>query len=312
MVLEETGTGGQLCNIGHLGVIFIGEDAIHLVTPECTDRITYLSHCGVGAVCKGIGNVVFPFKSQHAVVVEGGVQAKVVAKIVADIVGPFEGELNAGVEHLAVVCKQGGYTAAGGNRSVENNAVGDAVIEINVTCQAAAKECEVGTDVGLGDYLPAQVILIYRLCADAIHQSVTKHCGGCNSGGAGNVDVVGRDIVVTQHTPAGAEFQVIEGLLALHERFVRNDPAQTDGGEEAPFLLILGAAVGTEGDGGQVAVLVTVGATGEERETVVAACAIGGSLVLVGAVHQIAGLIVIVGDEASRCTAYAGTGPPLR
>ena len=228
MILEESCAGGKLCYVGHLGVIFVLEDAVYLIAPEGSDGVAHLGHGCVSTVGEGSRDIVSSFKCEHAVVVEGGVQAQIVAKVVADIVGPLEGHLDAGIEHFSIICEQGGHTAAGGHGCMEHNAVSDAVVEVYVAREAVLKECKVGTDVGLGHDFPFQIILVNRLCADAVHEGVTKHCRRVHSGVAGDIDVVCGDIVVTEHTPAGAQLEKVEGLVALHERLVGHYPAQAD------------------------------------------------------------------------------------
>ena len=224
--------------------------------------------------------------------VDGGVDAKVVAKV-ANGIGPLEGKLYTLVQDLAVVGEEGCHAAARCDGSVEHHVVRNPAVEVKFTAEAVVHKGEVRTGVGLSDHLPAEVVLVNRLGAHAVNHRLAEYRRRAHTGLAHYVHVVGGDVVVTKHTPAGAEFQVINSL-ALHERFVGNVPAKAHGREDAPLFLILGAAVGTEGNGCKVFLLIIIGTTGEGRHAVVAAGAVACVLVLVGAVLEVTGSIVIV------------------
>ena len=188
---------------------------------------------------------------------------------------------------------------------MEHHVVGYPAIEIQLTAQAVPEEGEIGTEVGFGDNFPLEVVLVHGLCAHAVNDGLSEDCRRAHAGLAHDVDVVCGDVVVTKHTPAGAEFQVVDAL-SLHEVLVGNVPSKADGREDAPLLLILGAAVGTEGDGGKVFLLVVVCTAGEGGYAVVPRGPVAGVLVLVGTVAEVAGGIVkvryAVGSSGEGCS----------
>ena len=177
---------------------------------------------------------------------------------------------------------------------MEHHVVRHPAVEVQFAGEAVFEHGEVGTDVPLGHHLPHQVVLIYRLGADSVVQSVAEYGGSAHTRGGGDAHVVGGHVVVTQHTPAGAQLQEVEIADTLHEVFVGDVPTQTHGREEAPLLLILGAAVCAEGHGSKVFFLIVVSTSGKEGQAVVTGCSVTYALVLVGAVAQIHCLSVII------------------
>ena len=192
------------------------------------------------------------------------VDTDVVIEVLADFVVPVQGEVDTGIQNLSVVaCQQlSAHRELGRNHGV----VGQAVVPVDVGIQAVLQRAEVDAHVGFVHYFPTQPAEV-----GGVDESVDGGIGAeyglyvlyaCETCTGGN-------LVVTQLTPAGTQLHVVEDVLVLHERFLRDDPCGTDGGEVAPFVVVLGRAVGTESEHQHVLVVVVIVQPGEIGEAAV-------------------------------------------
>ena len=192
------------------------------------------------------------------------IDADVVIEVLANLVVPVQGEVDTGIQNLSVVaCQQlSAHRELGRNHGV----VGQAVVPVDVGIQAVLQRAEVDAHVGFVHYFPTQPAEVGGVDESVDGGIGTEYglyvlyaCEACT----------GSNLVVTQLTPAGTQLHVVEDILVLHKRFLGDDPCGTDGGEVAPFVVVLGRAVGTEGEHQHVLVVVVVIQSGEIGETAV-------------------------------------------
>lgn len=137
--------------------------------------------------------------------------------------------------------------------------------EVGGNVEAVVEETEVETNVGSCGAFPFQVLVGELLGVENGDELLAE--AELAVGIKVHREVVG-DAVVTYLAPAGAELEIREDGLIFHEVFVRDTPCSGERGEVAPLVGLgeYSRTVGTDGRGEEVAAVVVVVRTGEERE----------------------------------------------
>ena len=219
--------------------------------------------------------------------VEGSVQPQVIREVLSYTVVPVQAHFESEVHYGTIVGEQIRSTASGCDRGQEHDVVGYTVVDVDFRTQAIRTCRKVDAQIGLGHNFPLKVVVNHSLRTDAVEYSVSEYGRSAHSGGAEDRGRVGRDIIVTEHTPRGPDFQVVKEMLFAHKILFGDVPGQSGRWEDAPLLLVFGRTVRAKGKSSKIPFGIIVSAAGEEGDAVIARAAIACELVTRRTVYEI-------------------------
>src|SRR5690606_26175312 len=139
-----------------------------------------------------------------------------------------------------------------------------AYVVVRLNRQSATQQFGAQSKIQLLVQFPLQVRKVVGSLSSTEHHVVQCSRDRVRSIGT----ITGRDLIVTQLTPACAQLQEVDRSNSVHKRFFGYYPTQSNRGEVPPCLLVFVRAVGPHGSIYQVPIVEVIGNTGKIGYTV--------------------------------------------
>ena len=250
-------------------IILRCEHAIYFISPECTYRITNLRPCGICPSHARAGNIVSALKFDDLIGNGGEIETYIIFEIFIDKIRPSQGQFHARVTHFAIIAQKFRRAASRRNRNIEHYIIRSPVVIVKFPAESVVEECKVDTRIIFAHNLPSEIILKHCLSTDSIHKILSEEARNSSSHTTEDHRRVSRHIVVAKHSPAQAKFQKVHHILLLHEWFGSKHPTKSHGREEAPFPVVFGTSVCSEGQCCQITVRIVICSSREEGNAVI-------------------------------------------